>query len=203
VRCVNNYYYYPKALSPRFCDDVIKYGLRHETRRALTGPGSEASFNEKDKKQLKLLKKKRDSQVVWMDDSWIFREIRPWLIQANKDAGWNFQWDSSEAFQFTQYDKGQYYGWHVDSFDPKGNEKKIRKISLTLTLSKPEKYKGGELEFCFPAVGSPKSKTKVCTEIKEQGSIVFFPSFMLHRVKPITQGRRHSLVCWHLGDPFQ
>jgi len=202
MRCKNFYYYYQKALSPRFCEHIIKYGLRHETKRALTGYKTNASFNEGDKDQLKLLKKKRDSQVVWMDDPWILREIRPWLVKANKESGWNFQWDGSEAFQFTQYDKDQYYDWHVDSFDPGDDQKKTRKISLTLTLSKPEEYKGGELEFSFPTAGSPRPKFRVCSEIKDQGSIVFFPSFVLHRVKPITKGRRHSLVCWHIGDPF-
>ena len=202
MRIKNFYYYYKKALSPRFCKHVLDYGLRHESKRALTGHKSAHVFDEQDKDQVKLLKKKRDSQVVWMDDPWILREIRPWLIKANKESGWNFQLSNAETFQFTQYDVGQYYGWHVDSFDP-GAHKQIRKISLTLTLSKPEEYEGGELEFSFPSAGSPKPEFRVCSEIKEQGSIVFFPSFVLHRVKPITKGRRHSLVCWHLGDPFQ
>ena len=202
MRIKNFYYYYKKALSPRFCEHVIKYGLKHDTKRALTGIGTSSWFDEEDKDRLKLVKKKRNSQVVWMDDPWILREIRPWLVRANEESGWNFQWSHCENFQFTQYEKGQYYGWHVDGFDP-AHQKQIRKISLTLTLSKPEEYEGGELEFSFPGAGSPKQEFRVCSEIKEQGSIVFFPSFVLHRVKPITKGRRHSLVCWHLGDPFQ
>jgi hypothetical protein len=38
-------------------------------------------------------------------------------ITANKNAGWNFEWDCSESCQFTKYSKGQYYGWHCDSWD--------------------------------------------------------------------------------------
>ena len=201
MRCKNYYYYYKEALSPKFCEDVIKYGLSQQNKRALTGD-SKHFFNEEDKKQLKLLKKKRDSHVVWMDDVWILREIRPWVARVNKEAGWNFQWDAAEAFQFTQYEKGQYYGWHVDSSES-STQNKIRKISLTLTLSKPEDYEGGELEFCLPLSGSSKNQKKICTEILKQGSIVFFPSFVLHQVKPILKGIRHSLVCWHSGEPFR
>ena len=39
------------------------------------------------------------------------------LQMANKNAGWNFDWDYSEACQFTIYKKGQYYDWHSDSWD--------------------------------------------------------------------------------------
>jgi len=199
--CKNYYYYYQRAFSSKFCEDIIKYGLKHETHRAKIGKNPH--FNEKDKKQLKILKKKRDSHVVWMNDPWILREIRPWLVKVNEEAEWNFQWDNSQPFQFTQYEKGQYYGWHVDSTNIGDEEGKVRKLSLTLNLSKPQDYEGGELEFYFPREGSIKPSVKRCTEIKEQGSIVFFPSFLLHQVKPVTKGKRHSLVCWHVGNPFQ
>ena len=58
MRCKNYYYYYKEALSPKFCEDVIKYGLSQQNKRALTGD-SKHFFNEEDKKQLKLLKKKK------------------------------------------------------------------------------------------------------------------------------------------------
>ena len=58
-------------------------------------------------------------------------------------AGWNFQWDYSEACQFTKYEKGQYYDWHCDGWDKPYNKPntpehgKIRKLSVTVTLSDP------------------------------------------------------------------
>ena len=44
---------------------------------------------------------------------------------------------------------------------------------------------------------------RTCTEIKSQGSLVVFPSFVKHRVKPVTKGTRYSLVIWNLGQPYK
>jgi predicted 2-oxoglutarate/Fe(II)-dependent dioxygenase YbiX len=62
----------------------------------------------------------------------------------------------SESCQFTKYKKGQYYDWHCDSWDQPYQRQqgdpshgKIRKLSVTVTLSDPKDYKGGELEFDF------------------------------------------------------
>ena len=41
-----------------------------------------------------------------------------------------------------------------------------------------------------------------CKETLSKGSIIVFPSFVWHRVKPVTSGTRYSLVAWHLGNPF-
>ena len=142
-----------------------------------------------------------------MDDRWIYNEVQPYIHQANKSAGWNFDWNWSEACQFTKYKPGQYYDWHCDSWEgvykAKGpTEGKIRKLSVTVSLSDEKDYSGGELEFQFRNQDNPK-RTKVCTEILPRGSVVVFPSFIWHRVKPVTKGVRYSLVLWNLGYPFK
>jgi PKHD-type hydroxylase len=144
-----------------------------------------------------------------MSDHWIYKEIQPYVHQANANAGWNFKWDWSEACQFTIYKKGQYYDWHCDSWDKpyphEGPTKgKIRKLSVTLSLTDPKEYKGGELEFDLRNEDPDKKPNiRVCTEILPKGSLVVFPSFVWHRVKPVTKGVRHSLVIWNLGYPFK
>ena len=56
-------------------------------------------------------------------------------------------------------------------------------------------------------VNCNKNKILLCfltgTEIKSQGSLVIFPSFVKHRVKPVTKGTRYSLVIWNLGQPYK
>ena len=79
---------------------------------------------------------------------------------------------------------------------------KIRKLSVTVSLSDEKDYTGGELEFQFRNMDNPKV-TRVCKEILPKGSVVVFPSFVWHRVKPIKKGVRYSLVMWNLGYPFQ
>jgi PKHD-type hydroxylase len=208
----NYYYYFQSALTPRFCDELIKYGTAQQEQLALTGGQTEKINKGKDLKEEDIidLKKKRDSNIVWLSDRWIYKEIQPFIHQANKLAGWNFDWDFSESCQFTKYKLNQFYDWHCDSWetpyanpDNKDTNGKIRKLSVTCSLSNPEDYEGGELEFDFRNMDPDKQSIRKCAEIKARGSIVVFPSHVWHRVKPVTKGTRYSLVIWNLGYPFR
>jgi PKHD-type hydroxylase len=210
----NHYYYFKSVLTPKFCDELLAYGKKHQEQIALTGGiDSDRDLKKKplSKKEIKDLKKKRNSNIVWLNDRWIYNEIQPYINEANKKAGWNFDWDYSESCQFTKYAPGQYYGWHCDSWDmPYNNPNdfntngKIRKLSVTCSLSDPSEYQGGELEFNFnnPEKGK-KDNIKKCTEILPRGSLVVFPSFVWHRVCPVKKGVRYSLVIWNLGHPYR
>jgi len=200
------YWYFTSAVPPKICDDIIEYGLSQKSQIAITGSG--ISKEPPTKKELKNIQKKRKSDIVWMSDTWIYKEIQPYIHQANASAGWNFQWDFTESCQFTEYKKGQYYDWHCDSNEvpydkPEdvNSHGKLRKLSMTLCLTEPEEYKGGDLEFAFHDQDGDK-QPKICEEIRPKGSVIVFPSFVWHRVKPVTKGVRHSLVCWNLGQPY-
>ena len=216
----NYYYYFSSALTPRFCDDIIAYAKEHKPEMAITGEVGRAgnAVHKKDgtlkKSALKKLHVKRKSDIIWMNDKWIYKEIHPYIHEANVKAGWNFDWDYSESCQFTRYGKGQYYGWHCDSWnrpydkpDSPMEHGKIRKLSVTVSLSDPEDYKGGNLEFDQRNQkdwNNAKEKAiHECKEIRPRGSIVVFPSFVWHRVAPVTKGTRYSLVIWNLGYPWR
>jgi len=79
---------------------------------------------------------------------------------------------------------------------------KVRKISLTINLNNPGEYEGGNLMFDF-GTHSETEQFIECTEIRPQGSLIAFPSFIPHCVTPVTKGKRYSLVLWVLGDPFK
>jgi PKHD-type hydroxylase len=208
----NYYYYFQSALTPRFCDELIKYGISQQEQLALTGGQTEKVNKGKplDDKDIVDLKKKRDSNITWLSDRWIYKEIQPFIHQANQLAGWNFEWSFSEACQFTKYKLNQFYDWHCDSWetpyanpDNKDTNGKIRKLSVTCSLSDPKDYEGGELEFDFRNMDPDKKSIRKCAEISQRGSIVVFPSHVWHRVKPVTKGTRYSLVIWNLGYPFK
>ena len=200
----NYYWYFKSALTPRFCDDVIKYGLQQKDAMARTGGYGNKKLTKQD---VSNLKRKRNSDLVWLDETWICKEIHPFVREANKKAGWNFHWDWSESCQFTKYKLNQYYDWHCDSFNKIGNNGKIRKLSMTCQLTDGSEYQGGELEFDFRNYDPPQrdeSKHLIkCKEILPKGSIIVFPSFVWHRVKPVTKGVRYSLVVWNQGFPFK
>tara|TARA_R110000737_G_C14391911_1_gene452476 strand:- start:107 stop:730 length:624 start_codon:yes stop_codon:yes gene_type:complete len=203
----NYYWYFDKVLSDKFCDEVIKYGNQKKEQLALTQ--GYVKNKELNKEEIKDLKRKRDSKIVWLNDPWIYKEIQPLIHMANKNAGWNFQWDWSESCQFTKYKKNQYYDWHCDSSDSVYNEDqgenfkgKIRKLSVTCQLTDESEYEGGNLEFQYRNKDDA-TIVETCLPAKKKGSIIVFPSFVWHRVTPVTKGDRYSLVVWNIGDPYK
>jgi PKHD-type hydroxylase len=209
MNITNYYWYFTSVLTPRFCDEVIKYANSKKEEIARTGGYEEGKLSEED---IKKMKEKRNSNLVWLDDTWIYKELHPYVNIANKNAGWNFDWERSESCQFTKYKKNQYYDWHCDDWDKPyekegPNKGMIRKLSMTCQLTDSSEYTGGELEFDFrnydPHLRNEVEHLRQAKEILPKGSIVVFPSFVWHRVKPVTSGTRYSLVVWNLGKSFR
>ena len=208
----NYYWYFKSALTPKFCDEVIKYGLSNTDQLARTGGYGDKKLS---KDQVRDMKRKRNSDITWLNDAWIYKEIQPFVHQANKNAGWNFNWDRSESCQFTKYKLNQYYDWHSDSWEKAYDRKdkndpshgRIRKLSMTCQLTDGSEYDGGELEFDFrnydPHMRDETKHLQKAKEILPKGSVIVFPSHIWHRVKPVTRGVRYSLVGWHIGYPFK
>jgi PKHD-type hydroxylase len=209
---ISNFYWsFKSALSPRLCDDIIKHALSKEEKIARTG---EVGDRKLTKEEIFNLQKKRKSDVVWLDDTWIYKEIHPFIHEANEKAGWNFDWNFSESCQFTKYKLNQFYDWHCDSWEKPYNNPnnpnthgKIRKLSVTCQLTDGSEYEGGELQFDFrnydPYMRDEDKHVVTSKEILPKGSIIVFPSFVWHRVQPVTKGTRYSLVIWNLGYPFK
>jgi PKHD-type hydroxylase len=214
MNLLNYYWYFQKVIPHKICDEIISYGkfLKERENLARTGEFSKRDLekNPLSKKEINNLKKTRNSNIIWMNERWIYKEIQPYVEMANKNAGWNFDVNSSEFCQFTKYSLNQHYEWHQDCWekpyentDPFLNGK-VRKLSVTVNLSNPDDYEGGQLEFDFKN-NNPNKKNKpvICEGIAPKGSLVVFPSFVWHRVKPVTKGVRYSLVIWNLGYPFK
>jgi PKHD-type hydroxylase len=124
--------------------------------------------------------------------SWIFHKLTDVINNMNNQF---FGFDLSameQGLQFTQYSApGEHYEWHID----RGLEVGVRKLSLSLQLSDPDEYEGGDLEMWFG--GDPVKASR------QKGMITIFPSYVMHRVTPVTKGTRKSLVCWISGPPFK
>lgn len=95
--------------------------------------------------------------------------------------------------QLARYDSGNrgFYDWHTDfaGIAPR------RKLSISIQLSRPEEYDGGELELLYGSEPQRLDRTR--------GTLIAFPSFMLHRVTPVTRGARWSLVAWIIGNRWR
>lgn len=141
----------------------------------------------------------RQSQVGWLslnsETQWIYDRLA--FIARNLN-GQFYKFDLygfSEDIQYTIYqgDETGHYTWHLDSGLSNGSPP--RKLSMVVQLSNPNNYEGGDLELFSSA-----NPTKVD---KKQGLITAFPSYMLHRVSPVTNGIRKTLVVWICGPAFK
>jgi PKHD-type hydroxylase len=141
----------------------------------------------------------RRSQVAWLqansETEWIWRKIANVVAEVNRTF---FKFDLTGCYEpiqlsiYTDTDEGC-YDWHIDA-SPYSN-KVPRKLSMSLLLSDPSEYEGGELQVML-------SKDIKVLEPKK-GRAWFFPSYVLHRVTPVTKGVRRSLVLWVGGPEFK
>ena len=254
MQIYNHYFYFKEALTPEQCKNIINLGTSKikkikdsgESVAAKTaGNNHKQAFGDnslplgdKDYEQVKKELGKdvvsktyvRDSEIAWLNEKWLYDLITPFILKANSMAGWNYDIDCGEEFQFTVYNKDGFYGWHSDggmcnfskykriipgitTKNDKGNYPteyvynnsyvgKVRKLSATINLNLPGEYEGGNLKFDY-GTHAQGERYHECVEIRPQGSIVIFPSFIYHQVTPITSGTRYSLVLWSLGKPFR
>lgn len=138
----------------------------------------------------------RSSEVRWVsptaDSLWIFQRIAD-LVRGANQARYGFDlWGMHEGLQVAEYGAGGFFSWHKDH----GKEThSIRKLSVTIQLSDPEEYEGGDLEL----LAGPE----IVTAPRRLGTAVVFPSFVMHRVTPVASGRRRSIVAWISGPPYR
>ena len=201
----NSFCIIPNAVPTHICDKIIKYGNEHKQKMAVTGNLSKRK-KPLTQKEIKDLKKHRNSRVTFLNDWWIQRHIFPAIQEANIVAKWNLSITGHESMQFTKYNKGQFYDWHYDSWvDPYKNNT-VRKLSVTVSLSDENDFEGGDLEFAIQDNNAKKPLKKIlrtCHEVRKKGSLVVFPSFLWHRVTPVIRGTRYSLVIWSTGEPYR
>lgn len=140
----------------------------------------------------------RDSKVSWLYSvdkmDWVFRRVTDIVLNLNERF---FKFDLfglNEGLQFTNYEapSGK-YGKHVD----RGMNMPVRKLSISIQLTNPEEYEGGELKLY------DGDDEEGITMDKTQGTLIMFPSYVLHEVMPVTKGERNSLVTWVTGKQFK
>lgn len=200
------YWYFEEAIPHKICDDIIKHGNMLREERAITGHyDKNKTINETE------LCMQRNSHVAWTSEQWIYKEIQPYVHKANENAGWNFEWSRSEVIQFTKYRLNQHYDWHRDSFDEPFNKTEdnplnglIRKISIIVSLSEHGvDYEGGVTQMDFKDGHNGENNIIDASQLAKKGSVIVFPSFMWHRVTPVTSGKRYTLVNWNCGNPWR
>jgi len=179
-----------------FCDDsinrIIKLGNLYVEEQAKVG-------TEVGKGVAQVNEDIRICKLAWMSANkhteWIYSTITDSINSIN-DQFFNFNLTKIETFQFTKYreEDCSFYSKHTDpmigQYLPEN-----RKLSLVLQLSDPDEYEGGDLY-----LHTGKEPTVI---EKKKGRMIFFPSYTLHEVTPVTKGTRYTLVGWVHGPAFK
>lgn len=176
--------YYENAFSDEEIERVLALAAHVEPEEATLG--SERSVNPDIRRSL----------VRWIDvgaeNVWLFDKVTALIGDANS-ARYGFELSGFfEPLQVAEYQEGAFFRWHKDHG---GGPHTIRKLSITVQLSDPGDYEGGNMEFLH----SPDLEVAY----RSRGTAVVFPSYVMHRVTPIARGVRRSLVAWVSGPPFR
>lgn len=193
------WYWYQNGLSQEEVQKIIKLASELPVERATTigSDGEDHEGNDPDGI--------RSSMVKWIPQNsnwdWLYKKMTEWAVEANKEL-WNFDLHSApENIQYTEYyaHENGHYDWHQD-IGP-GELPSKRKISITVQLSDSEEYEGGELQITTGGDTSNNWGAQTCP--RGRGVVVLFPSYMMHRVSPVKEGTRKSLVLWVGGSHYK
>lgn len=182
---INLYAYWDNLFTKEECEEIIKIAKNKGLKKGQTGRKNENTTNSNI----------RLSDICWLYNSdnveWVLRRLTDIIMDLNKRY---FEFDifGMEGLQFSSYKApSDKFGRHTDrSFNFP-----IRKLSVSVQLSDPNDYEGGDL-ILYETEKGTKMK-------KKQGDLIIFPSFVLHEVTPVTKGERNSLVSWVTGKQFK
>jgi PKHD-type hydroxylase len=132
------------------------------------------------------------------DNAWIYGKLLN-LVETINDSFFQYDLLGFDTFQYTEYSEtGSHYDFHSDMLFGREIPSGLtipRKLSISLILSDPNEYTGGNFE-----IMTGKTPVKVS---QPKGRAIAFPSYAIHRVTPIITGVRRSLVIWVLGPKFK
>jgi PKHD-type hydroxylase len=180
----------PKKLDPLMISKLEFYVDKHKDQikdgRTVDPRGNDGSLD------------LRSSRIMWIGDEtkfeYLYKEMAVIITHIN-DHCYKYSLYGFESFQYSEYHSSEngHYTWHIDT-SVRGGQQHVRKLSFSVGLNDASEYEGGELEFWL-------GPEKVSYRLKK-GQIIVFPSYLLHRVAPVTKGVRKTLVGWSRGPNF-
>lgn len=139
----------------------------------------------------------RSTDLYWLlpehdGTDWVYERLRA-VVHDYNDRTYRFEIDGCMDLQLTHYKTGQHYGWHAAL---SGRFSSRRKLSMSVLLSDPGDFEGGDIQFFESDDHKPSIPLGM-------GDAVIFPSWYKHRVLEVLEGDRWSLVSWWTGPPFR
>jgi len=170
-----------QILSPQECTDIIALGKHN---------GVKKEDNIVNSNDIGVDKSIRSTEIYFLNDVSLYQKIMPHVVRLNK---WNYKFSRVEPLQLGIYREGDHYDWHVDddgvAYDSSAGPFAGLNRLLSFSILLNEDFEGGEFLL----------ENNVDVNLNQQGNILLFPSTLPHKVNPVTQGTRYSLVGWCCG----
>lgn len=186
--------YFKSFFSQNECREILELSASIPFQDSKVGLGSKSTTDsEVRKSKIKFIQSDNKNFKFLFDSLWST------ALQANKDF-FNFHITKLDYIQLAEYDESYQgeYKEHRDVFFINDDPFFHRKLSCVVQLSDPHSYIGGDLEFTDHGIPSPNQE-----DIKQQGSIIFFPSLLYHKANKVTKGKRYSIAAWFDGPKWR
>ena len=185
--------YFKSHFTKSQCDRMVEIIQKRPHKDAQIGVNGTITADSSFRKSKIRFVNKGDAELGYM-----FDELWKIAIVANNDW-FNFHISKLDYLQFAEYEsanRGE-YKTHHDVFYMNNDPVYHRKLSCIVQLSDPKTYKGGDLELMEVDANPDKE------EMRQQGTVIFFPSFVRHAALPVTEGKRHSIAAWFDGPKWR
>ena len=185
--------YFKSYFSKDFCNEIIKAGLTIPPSLPHVGDGVNSRVNN-DYRRCKI----RFLRGGDLRFKYLFDELWRCVIRANSDF-FDVHISKLDYIQMAEYDSSTLdeYKAHHDVFWMNNDPNYHRKLTCLVQLSDPNDYEGGNFEITETS-SFPNSE-----DIKQQGTIIVFPSMFMHKANPVTKGMRYSLAAWFDGPKWR
>ena len=204
------FYVFPNTIPKKECEVLLKYCIKNTKlidASTISAGGSDVDLPDPvHDEELR----KTDVGFLVDKNNIVNKHVHHFLREANR-IQFEYNLEYFQAVQFARYQNGGHYTWHQDTSNGSVTPE-CRKLSLTLCLTDPDTYEGGNLEFfnggkSFSDFPLPDGRVikgeQVAKDIRAQGSAIVFDSYDWHRVTPVTKGIRYSVVCWTVGPKLK
>jgi PKHD-type hydroxylase len=185
--------YFKSYLPDDICNQIVETALRREPNEGQIGTNDGVKADDSFRRSSIRFVQKDDAEL-----GFLFNDLWKLAIRANHDW-FDVHISKLDYYQIAEYDgerRGE-YKTHHDIFYMNGDPIYHRKLSCVIQLSDPAAYEGGDLIFeqvqAYPDAA----------ELKQQGTVIFFPSFVRHAAQPVTSGKRYSIAAWFDGPKWR
>ena len=184
-------------LTEKRCDELIDMFSKSEQYKATVAGTYKGNGSDVVNENVRKVQEVRFSEDIVLSDGFNLNKNLTMACEMANTLFFNFDTSNQLSnIRMLRYEDTGKYDWHLDI----GNEEtSVRKITAIVQLSNESDYEGGNFEFSM----TDETGKDTAVGSRKKGSLILFPSYLGHRVSPLTSGVRYSILTWMLGNAFK